>query len=62
MITVNELVKDPTKVYRIGKQHPTPCACGQLTWRRECRKCHRKRIKKLRKQERRERKHEAQER
>ena len=44
MITVDELVKAPHKINRIGKNRRTACkgGCGRLVWSDYCRQCRRK--------------------
>lgn len=57
MITIDELVKDPRKVRRIGKSRRTLCqgGCGRLIWGDYCRKCERRRARSYHKEERRAR-------
>lgn len=48
---VDALVKDPSKINRLGKTHRTPCKgnCGRTVWGDYCRKCRRANIRRARK-------------
>lgn len=53
MITVDDLVKDPGKITRLGKSHPEPCkgGCGRMVWADYCRKCQKARVRSFRKRQ-----------